>query len=434
MLNHKIIKSIAVIAILFFILFPVKFHMIPISMNRLVGIFGMWCVAKFFTKYYSFSYFRRGVGLFLGLLFLAVCMSLLSRQFDGQFYMFLITPILNLCAGFLIFVLYKEMKLSLFCDLIIITQTIQAVLSFSMFISPQFADLVFSVIQLDDITASKLDENLIEYRLIGVGNAYFHAAATYGTTLLVLAILPSMGASLIYRNKVVYWLIVALMIVAGILSARTFMFVFITLFIFVWLVHRNLMKIFVKGIKVAAGLIFVIIVFFKILGNSISIERYEHMQKWAFELYEVYEETGELRTSSSDNVGAMYNIVPDNLSTWIIGDARFVEPGGYYKDTDIGYLRHIFYWGILGSIIYWLVIARYYKMTSELYNNSIMSKFFFVLFIWDAILNFKGIISMASFYVGPFLACGIAINHIGIEETNDSVCDITDLQCEESNK
>lgn len=53
-------------------------------------------------------------------------------------------------------------------------------------------------------------------------------------------------------------------------------------------------------------------------------------------------------------------VFPDNLKTWIIGDGYFSNPyntdpfyigtrsRGYYMGTDVGYLRFIFYFGLIG--------------------------------------------------------------------------------------
>ena len=58
-------------------------------------------------------------------------------------------------------------------------------------------------------------------------------------------------------------------------------------------------------------------------------------------------------------------IFPDNDKTWIIGDGYMLNPfwvddnfvgpnygGGFYMGTDIGYLRFIFYFGIVGLMAF----------------------------------------------------------------------------------
>ena len=56
-------------------------------------------------------------------------------------------------------------------------------------------------------------------------------------------------------------------------------------------------------------------------------------------------------------------VYPETLKTWIIGDGYFSNPKsdpyytgeiypGFYKDTDVGYLRFIFYFGVTGLLLF----------------------------------------------------------------------------------
>ena len=62
-------------------------------------------------------------------------------------------------------------------------------------------------------------------------------------------------------------------------------------------------------------------------------------------------------------------VFPDNWVTWLIGDGYAANPmdktlsffdpyytgpiyHGYYKGTDIGYLRYIFYFGLVGTFVF----------------------------------------------------------------------------------
>lgn len=90
--------------------------------------------------------------------------------------------------------------------------------------------------------------------------------------------------------------------------------------------------------------------------------------RFGFEGFFSFAETGEWRTNSNEILKNMV-VWPDNLKTWIIGDGYLNNPldsnldtfdpyyvgptyGGYYKGTDIGYLRFIFYFGLTGLIAF----------------------------------------------------------------------------------
>ena len=72
-------------------------------------------------------------------------------------------------------------------------------------------------------------------------------------------------------------------------------------------------------------------------------------------------------------------VFPNNLKTWLIGDGYFDNPygrdpyytgpiwHGFYQQTDVGYLRFIFYFGIIGMLFFafymckaaWICVKRF---------------------------------------------------------------------------
>lgn len=91
--------------------------------------------------------------------------------------------------------------------------------------------------------------------------------------------------------------------------------------------------------------------------------------RFAFEGFFNLVENGEWSTSSTDRLKTMY-MFPDNFKTWLIGDGYFSNPintdpyftgkvvGGFYMGTDVGYLRFIFYFGLVGLSAFSLFIFR----------------------------------------------------------------------------
>lgn len=81
--------------------------------------------------------------------------------------------------------------------------------------------------------------------------------------------------------------------------------------------------------------------------------------RFAFEGFFSLAETGRWDVSSNETLKNMY-VFPDNWKTWIIGDGYFANPygadpyyvgenwHGFYKATDVGYLRFIYYFGVIG--------------------------------------------------------------------------------------
>ena len=97
----------------------------------------------------------------------------------------------------------------------------------------------------------------------------------------------------------------------------------------------------------------------------------------AFELFINYSQSGKLESDSTNHLSEMY-VYPDNLKTWILGDGRFIAEDGmhYYKGTDVGYLRILFFMGLFGLLItYYQKIYLLYT-TIKLKNYKLLSFYF----------------------------------------------------------
>ena len=95
--------------------------------------------------------------------------------------------------------------------------------------------------------------------------------------------------------------------------------------------------------------------------------------RFGFEGFFSLVEEGEWTVSSNERLQTMY-VFPESLKTWIIGDGYFSNPrdvdpyftgryiGGYYMGTDVGYLRFIFYAGVLGLAAMTSVICKAFQI------------------------------------------------------------------------
>ena len=95
--------------------------------------------------------------------------------------------------------------------------------------------------------------------------------------------------------------------------------------------------------------------------------------RFAFEGFFALFEKGEWEVGSNSQLSRMV-VFPDNFKTWIIGDGYFNNPvnvdpyyvgevtGGYYMNTDIGYLRFIFYMGLTGLLAFSIFMCKAAQM------------------------------------------------------------------------
>lgn len=85
--------------------------------------------------------------------------------------------------------------------------------------------------------------------------------------------------------------------------------------------------------------------------------------RFGFEGFFNYFERGHFSYDSNEKLKSMY-VWPDNVKTWLVGDGYFSSPRGtdpyytgrelanFYKGTDVGYQRFLFYFGIIGLLAF----------------------------------------------------------------------------------
>ena len=92
-------------------------------------------------------------------------------------------------------------------------------------------------------------------------------------------------------------------------------------------------------------------------------------------------------------------VFPDNIKTWIIGDGYLSNPAdvdpyftgkiikGFYMGTDVGYLRFIFYFGLIGLIVFTGLFHKASQICQNRFPNQ--KDMFILLLIVNYIVWFK---------------------------------------------
>jgi hypothetical protein len=123
-------------------------------------------------------------------------------------------------------------------------------------------------------------------------------------------------------------------------------------------------------------------------------------------------EKGEWDVSSNDRLMNMY-VFPDNAKTWIIGDGYFDGPSntdpyyvgptmtGFYMWTDVGYLRFIFYFGLIGLAAFMFFFIKCGQVCAYKFRNYAL--LFWLLVLLNFIIWFK--VSTDIFVVFALFLC-----------------------------
>jgi len=243
---------------------------------------------------------------------------------------------------------------------------LQCFLALWMDLNPEVKQFVNSIVLQEDVT---FEGNI--KRLYGIG-ATLDVAGTRFSAILVMIIylLANSNISKRWYEYFVYLLAFIFISVAGNMIARTtlvgivvgMLYLAYVTFLQAKKVERNysLMWGWLGGLL----LISVPVLTYE-YNNNPTIRK--HL-RFGFEGFFNYVEKGEFTYSSGETLQSMY-IWPDRLKTWIVGDGYFENPkdtdpfytgkiyAGYYKGTDVGYLRFIFYFGVIGLLVlFWYFV------------------------------------------------------------------------------
>jgi hypothetical protein len=132
----------------------------------------------------------------------------------------------------------------------------------------------------------------------------------------------------------------------GSMMARTTL-VGVLFAIVIVLLRRRGKKYFISGLVLSTIIISVASVsFIDLIGDDMEL-----LFNFGFEAFVKFQETGSFSTSSTDGMLRLYKF-PTTWETWLLGDAIYEAGKGYYMNTDIGYCRLIFYFGVTGFIVY----------------------------------------------------------------------------------
>lgn len=369
-----------------FIIMVLMYFSIFRTLTPIKGI-EAWIITSIISSlYFIYKYgkikYKRYISLYLiafammFIHFLSKGINLNSNIFEGVYFNFIIKLTASLLsANLIIELLYfknkKEDKLMRLLKLYIYTICFDFFLGI-LRVKFKSLDTVFNYLNHSGFS-EEIMKKLMGYRLLPIGGIFFGGGILASTALIIMIYIIKK------ENKIFNWFIYVYILGSGILIARTTLVGFmISVVYFLLLNGKNTIKHGLKGVVLGVlGLI---------VSTSLMSEK---MFQWAFE---IFLKKGE--TSSTNVLKTMWDAIPIGLKTWIIGDSKWLGLNGYYMGTDVGYLRIIWYTGLIGLIVLIILFFYVYKI-STLSKNLDLKKMNIFLLILLLVLNIKG-------YVEPF--------------------------------
>lgn len=395
-------KATLLLLFLFF-LYPVSLKALPSLSSRIVlGIIGFGIFLIRINKVHHNYKFNISVDLLkiLSLLLLIMLISLTSIAYnntnDLEFVKYPVSIFIGFFSAYLICILLKytnnNFNQKLLIKYIIYAVALQCILSILISSSSEFKNLVYSILYLEERRYMKI-EQFQDSRIIGFGRSFFDAGIYCGMGLILISYLikyQTLSKGRLFNLLILYLII----FITGMMMARTTLVG--TFFSILLLLIPNNYNLSLS--KKKAGFLIGLIIVPTVLLLAIYLfipdifKSLEYLIHFAFELFFNFFETGKLETTSSNATLRMFKL-PEHLKTWIIGDGRWVADNGisYYMFTDIGYMRLLFYFGLLGTGSFFIYQHYIIKLA---FDNKVVP---FLIFSYFLVLNLKGFSDLSNF-------------------------------------
>lgn len=268
-----------------------------------------------------------------------------------------------------------------------------------------------------------------ESRLYGIGCSLDVAGSRFAVVLIMIAYITTLKDDVAVSKYI--WLYIAAFLyitVVGNMMARTTT-MGVGLALLYWLGKSGVFNLRInseyKYIWNRLGLLLLVAIPFMVYLYDTNPNFREDI-RFAFEGFFSLAEKGEWDVGSNDSLANMY-VFPDNTKTWIIGDGYFNNPGttdpyyvgplggAFYKSTDVGYLRFIFYFGVLGLFAFVLYFFKCAQVCVSKFKREALM--FWLILLANYILWFK--VATDIFIVFALFLCVVS------DDTQDAYIDVT---------
>lgn len=350
-----------------FFFFPVEFTFFPgVNTKMMEAVLGLACLAMELGR-------RRSLDVSVELLMLVVLAAgvslasflsiTINQTPDSSYVSYVVSFSVWLSAAFFVCSLIKSVHGKIDVQMVVNYLTVvclaQCILSLVIDNSPGFSRWVDSYFICGQELAQKVK------RIYGIGALLDVGGARFSTVLAGLGFILSEVSRTLKPGQRVYYLVAFLVIsVIGNMIARTTLVGMAVGLVFVVLgqffrssdynSNSKQMAFFTWVLVLMAGIVVCVILY----DTNPQARR---LFRFAFEGFFSLVEKGHWETTSTDKLQTMV-VFPETLHTWVIGDGYFensrndinylgdATEEGFYMGTDVGYLRFIFYFGIVGLI------------------------------------------------------------------------------------
>lgn len=351
------IKKVSIILLFFLYIYTVSFFFLPaiIQTRVIIGIVGIFYFMLFVRKIYFSKHLVLLFIVFLGFLFIVMITTIINGHFDNRFVGNVFQNIIYLFGALWMSEVVKKNWAENYsfigiAKIIVWAIAINSAMSIIMFVHPPLM-LFINSIQNFDQTHYRVVQGvlMVGTRFIGIGSGTFFTGGVYAATALVLITFIITHS---VKNQFLWIVLYIFITITGLFIARITIVGNVISFLMIgyyWM-HTSSLS---ANMKRLFFTVTAIVVMLSAFNHYAYIHQNDPLFQHGLELFLGFQSSG-LGTETTNIVREMLRF-PDTTKSFLIGDGRFVNPdGSYYMHTDVGFARLMWYWGIFGTIIYFV--------------------------------------------------------------------------------
>lgn len=397
------LKAILISTIVFFTLFPITFYFAPtfLSTRFIVASLGILVWFLLFVQKKKKIYNKFLILSFLILLisiWSIFCTVIFNQSYDYTYVTLPVTILVMFFSAY--FCIYLISIHNKRVDFELVTKYfLGAILLQSLFVVVQFIDTDFASFLLNIQRVSERQLNISKFhldegsRFIGFGLYFYTASFFYGTALVLLTYqLRYKSINITYRFIYTFLYILFFLIGMG-LSRSTVIGFLSSILVFLFSINDvkgGIKKIF-KNIPYLLGMVFFIFIVIKVFPSL--NDNFEGLIDNAFDFIFSYIEKGSLESESAKGTFDSFQL-PNDSKTYIVGTGLYntYYSVGDFNYSDIGYLRLLYYFGVPGLILFFLIEV---KLLSLAFKRKGLLPIYYAMLIILFATSIKGLTTLA---------------------------------------
>jgi len=338
------------------------------------------------------------------LLFIPITItSLVNFRFDVWVTQYVILLFIHFIAAYFLVWISRSVDAefsvnNLICYILAATVA-NSLIAISMFFSPPINNFLLAIQNFDDQSDMVIEE-VLSLRLMGMGvGMFFMGGIIWGLALLFIAYLlrkHSMEGRSIWKLVCLFGFV---LVVGTFIARTTLVGAGLAAAYICWPKRWDLT--FSRASLHRIGAFFGLLLLFGVATVAVVNYRFPDLLDsaivgWAFEMFISAGNDDAFTTQSTQHLETMF-VWPDNFKTWLIGDALFNDEHGYYMGTDVGYLRLIYYFGLVGLSVFFGAQFFLFRKIAALYRQSSMTLLMIFMAVYVLALNIKGFADVNAF-------------------------------------